>query len=190
MLNFEKVLQTGSGIRLHGNGFIQIDMPDKTRLHIWDPSLLARAQSVSTQIHDHRFSFESESIFGVLIHQPYVEKYDGVRYDVYHPRMRHDEDTTLEDSGLDISIEPLLPQSISRGERYQFEFGEFHETRYDDLAITLMTKTHVSKRWTPRVLCRQEQNPDNSFDRYQYSDKILWGIVRQAFHRVEANANV
>ena len=188
--NFEHVRQNGSGIRLHGNGFIQIDMPDKTRLHIWDPDLSVRAQSVSTQIHDHRFSFESECIFGVLHHKPYEEVFDGIRYNVYSPRMRHDEDTILEDSGIDITIEPTLSRLISRGERYQFEFGEFHETKYDDLAITLMTKTHLEKNWIPRVLCKEDQKPDNSFDRYQYPDQTLWMIVREVFRRVEASADV
>lgn len=185
--NFEHVLQNGSGIRLHGNGFIQIDMSDKTRLHIWDPDLPLRSQTVSTQIHDHRFSFESECIVGAILNQPYIERYEyGLQYDVYYSRMRHDEDTVLEDSGIDIAIEPLVSQLIFRGQGYKFEVGMFHETKYDILSITLMTKIHVERNWIPRVLCRKGQEPDNGFDKYQYPDKILWGIVKKAFESIEA----
>ena len=44
----------GSEPRLHGNGFIQLDLGDDQRLHIWSPDL-PPAQRVSTQIHDHQF---------------------------------------------------------------------------------------------------------------------------------------
>ncbi len=55
--------------RVHGNGFIQLDLTDRTRLHVWHPSV--PRQKVATQIHDHVFSFESCCIVGRLINVVY-----------------------------------------------------------------------------------------------------------------------
>ena len=54
--------------RVHGNGFIQLDLTDRRRLHVWGDHRIPR-QSVPSTIHDHTFSFKSTIILGQLVHR-------------------------------------------------------------------------------------------------------------------------
>ncbi len=186
---YQSVREEGSDVRLHPNGFIQISMSDGTRLHIWDPDLPVKAQKINTQIHDHRFSFVSEVLLGEITNVVYepdmgddvVEDAEEYRaYDIYVTKTRHGEDTMLERIGDEIAMGVNRRQKVPRGTRYRFDFGQFHETAYDALCITRMTKIHNEPLWRPRVLCLKDRRPDNDFNRYQYSEDTLWAIVERA----------
>ncbi len=51
--------------RIHGNGFIQVDLDELHRLHLWD--VMIPRQSVDSSIHDHAFGFESRTLQGMLV---------------------------------------------------------------------------------------------------------------------------
>ena len=94
--------------RLHGNGFIQLDLNGKDRLHVWHPDL--PKQEFPTPIHDHKFSFKSHILYGELTHIEYhadlllhQENYGKEwnpypleqLYHAYNPFVRENEDTIL-----------------------------------------------------------------------------------------------
>ncbi len=164
--------------RFHGNGFIQLDLEDGSRLNVWDPSLYGLAQSIRTGIHDHRFSFISEVIYGVQVHQPY-EVVSGDEYEIYTPVRRGDtEDTKLVRSMAGrFSFVANHRLEIPRGNSYEFMFGLFHDTVPIGLTATLMGKTKVEKLWTPRVACRVGEKPDNGFNRDLVDKADLWSSI-------------
>lgn len=55
--------------RLHGNGFLQMDLGDSNcRLNIW-PYPAISGQTVSTQMHNHGFGFESQVLLGRVVNR-------------------------------------------------------------------------------------------------------------------------
>ena len=158
-------------VRRHGNGFLQVDLPNGTRLHIWNPELDA-AQSVPTPIHDHRFSFRSIVLYGNLHHWVYDNLTpDSVMptHHVYEAKPRHDEDTVLVDTGRVVRVGFPTCQTIPAGGSYSFGMHLFHETPIFEYAITVMKKLAPSPWHTPRVLCPWGMEPDNDYDRYSFS---------------------
>ncbi len=65
-MTFENLRDVGKNIRVHGNGFIQIDISSLTRVHVFGHPLIPR-QLTPTPIHDHRFGFHSMVLAGCLV---------------------------------------------------------------------------------------------------------------------------
>ena len=53
--------ERGISPRVHGNGFIQVDLTHDTRLHVWGDKRIPR-QNTYTPIHDHVFGFKSHLV--------------------------------------------------------------------------------------------------------------------------------
>ena len=95
MINLEAVRASGSRPRVHGNGFIQLDLTERSRLHVWGDPRIPR-QKVSTPIHDHVFGFTSTIIVGRLINVIYdVELRRFGDFNIFTPEIREGEDTVL-----------------------------------------------------------------------------------------------
>src|SRR3546814_6146607 len=62
-LDLKAVRERGGRPRVHGNGFIQLDLTERGRLHIWGAPRIPR-QKTATPIHDHVFGFESTVAVG------------------------------------------------------------------------------------------------------------------------------
>ena len=169
-----------TGPRLHGNGFIQWDIDRDTRLHVWSNRFVPMAQAIRTPIHDHTFSFESHVIKGLLYNKVY-RLVGGDRYKVYRAVTRHGEDTRLVSDGMRVDLIEQGGQAVHSGERYTFPAGMFHESiPMTDPVITVMRKTDKQVTAAPHVLVPAEMEPDNDFDRYQYSAETLTVAVFQA----------
>lgn len=81
--------------RVHGNGFIQLDLTDRRRLHIWGDPRIPR-QRVPSTIHDHTFNFSSRVYRGQIIHREIaLEPHPDGAYRLYQAVCRHGEDTRL-----------------------------------------------------------------------------------------------
>ncbi len=165
--------------RLHGNGFIQLDLAHDQRFHVWSPDL--PRQSVSTQIHDHRFSFSSEVVLGLLSHTVYEVNY-GVNetHSIYTAKKRNKDDTVLVKADMDCWPRIVSEVKLAAGSTYTFSWGTFHESGADRLTATIMTKTIVFHSHTPRVLVPKDSEPDNEFDRYAQDEDHLYRTVRGA----------
>ncbi len=190
ILDVDRLRKLEARPRLHGNGFIQLDQP-AGRLHIW-PFPALTAQSVSTQIHNHRFSFESWVLLGRTL---------DVRYEVFHTYnpaevthvaheavAREKEDTVL----LPISSEATCQarrtavRLLEAGDHYYFPPFEYHEHLPTRTTVaTLMLKRREFLDYRPRVLVPIGMEPDNDFNRYQVSRDLLWQVIEDTCKQIK-----
>ena len=178
-------------IRIHGNGFIQIDVAKNARIHIWSPRI--PHQLIYTGIHDHRFDFFSTVLWGDGLHHKIFlplsepEHAIGLSYDMYVAVERQGEDTLLVPANKVVYDRNYwkVTEDIYPGHSYRFKKGIFHETLPIQInedgelgcAITYMVKTDSDKKYRPRVLCPSEFVPDNEFNRLQFSVGHCWAIA-------------
>lgn len=183
-IDFDDIKREATGIRVHGNGFIQIDIDAHRRVHVFGHPKLAR-QSIPTPVHNHRFGFVSRVLRGRLINVRYDVALSPVGalapYRAFTPMPRQDEDTVLVDYGMLVYLRRAAPECLLRSESYQIEPGEFHETLANEPAVTLMTKCNTYPEIVPMVLCAYGQQPDNDFMRYDFDDSELWRLVYDAW---------
>lgn len=182
-VNFEQFKQVATGIRMHGNGFIQLNLPGNARMHIW-PEHHVGQQKVYTGWHNHRFSFISRVICGQLLHKQFDVVPDPVgNYQKYQAVIRNEEDTELVPYGGSFySLENVQQFEMAAGSRYTFHKAKFHESQGHGLTATIMQKIDSDDSIVPIVLCRKGQKPDNDFDRYQIPVDKLWQEVEKVFH--------
>lgn len=181
-------------IRIHGNGFIQIDESPGTRVHLW--SRVIPRQTQYTGIHDHRFGFFSTVIYGDgLKNIMYVtgdtsnkdketKAKESKEYRVYVAKQRQGEDTVLESTDIVLNINGFWSfYSIIRPrESYVMTAKTFHESVLDErqfCAITHMVKTDSDKDYQPRVLCPIDAVPDNDFNRDFFHKDYCWSLVNE-----------
>src|SRR5580765_3414507 len=95
-LEVENGRRSGLRPRIHGNGFVQLDLTERRRLHVWGDSRIPR-RLVPSQIHDHTFSFTSEIVIGQLVHRTIGVQFDpSGAYDLYKAVLNHGENPQLE----------------------------------------------------------------------------------------------
>lgn len=183
MITFDELVKQGTGIRVHGNGFIQIDLPDQKRVNVWGHSAIPR-QNVATQLHDHRFDFYSFVLRGAMVnatYQAYPARAQPLTHDVYTPQVRQGEDTVLMPTGESVRLTPYHATVVPVGESYRLPAGMVHETFVNQPTATLMLKGET-RNIPVRVFCPIGKRPDNDFVRHHaLSDIDLWEIVREVF---------
>lgn len=186
-IDFETVKRFGGIPRVHGNGFIQLDLEPGQRLHIWGHRDLPR-QVVDTGIHDHVFNFTSTCIVGRVINIHYgitwpADNPDVTTHRVYQPVSREGEDTELQSTLSHCKPYVREMRLINRGEHYNHPAYEFHETITDRPSATVMVKAApvigAAARPRARVLVPLGHEPDNAFDRNSFPPALLWGIVHE-----------
>lgn len=174
----------GNVPRVHGNGFIQLDLEPGARLHIWGHPALPR-QKVDTGIHDHRFGFRSCVVVGRIVNAMWVTtelmgSVIGATHKVYQPAARDGEDTTLSDTGRRVIASIHYSQTVLREQTYYMEPGDFHETFTDRPSATIMTKERTNHSHVARVLVPVDREPDNDFNRNDaMSEARLWKIIEE-----------
>jgi hypothetical protein len=177
----DELMSTGNVPRVHGNGFLQLDIAPGVRLHIWGHSALPR-QRINTAIHNHRFDFESTIIAGRLVNVEYVVNFHDPEFthEMYTPQARDGEDTILVpvcDGGIGVSLETPNVRLLNVGDRYTMQAARFHETFSDQPSATIMRKTGITKV-EPTVLVPKGVKPDNAFNRNTaLGVKDMWGII-------------
>ena len=62
--------------RLHHNGFVQLDLPNRVRLHVW-PEHPPKRPNVLGMIHDHVYGFDSEILRGSIQNLIYEFDHDS-----------------------------------------------------------------------------------------------------------------
>lgn len=165
--------------RVHGNGFLQLDLPDGRRLHVWDESL--PKQKVSSSIHDHAFAFKSTVLTGELTHVVYdAFPNPAGGYDVLAPvRTEGTEDTKLEPTGERMMVFEEFRKTIRAGGTYRFEPQKFHDTICNTLTATIIEKLYRLDV-EPRILIPHGESPDNEFDREAFNPDLLWSVIFRA----------
>jgi len=181
--DFDYLHRVGRNIRIHGNGFVQIDLLDRPgeRVHLFGHPDIPR-QARPTPIHDHRFGFVSNILSGCLVNVMWDAHETSIASHVvcgYEPGIG--EDTKLIPTGVEVGVIKRYAEVLDYGSTYRVKPGELHETFANEATLTHMRKMGVEDI-KPRVLCRIGQEPDNSFDRHQMmKEEGIWEIVRDAW---------
>jgi len=165
----------------HGNGFIQVPLPDDKRLHVWHPK--CPRQKVYTGIHDHRFGFKSEILRGILVNQTWATDYGNV-YEIYRPGRESEGENPWQlyrAKGKACRLHRGYEHAWSAGETYYLDPGIVHDSiPSTPIVVTLMRKLEEWKDYNPIVLCLAGQEPDNSFRRDLWYPEALWILVKDA----------
>lgn len=174
--------------RLHGNGFIQLDIDDIHRLDVW-PEIEIHAQKVNTQIHSHKFDFYSKVLLGKLLHITYdlVPNMSAGQFQLYNTVPTKGEDTELRIFSYGkYDIFHTGSYVLAKDSSYIFNAGRFHETSNLGLTATLLTKRNINNGIEPLVVCGIDKSPDNAFNRYQVDEEVLWSEIEKVFNKINS----
>lgn len=183
-LNYEKLRASEAKPRLHPNGFVQLDLSDKVRLHIWpDNSVVLPKPKVATVIHDHTFDFQSTILAGRLTNLIYEfnESPDGP-WHLYGVKpyavvkkwvpMILTDNKRFTSRVLDIEV-------LKKGDSYKFPAFKFHETLWDGLTVTAIRIGRTYPEEMARVACSVNELPDNDFRRDCADPEVMWSLIKR-----------
>jgi hypothetical protein len=170
--------------RVHGNGFIQLDVNPQQRLHFWGHPYIPRAKPM-TPIHDHVFPFQSDILFGNIVNLNYKEviKPHGL-YEINQaadPKPGVD-GWGLQPTGARCDLIVLDYEEYEAGQTYYMPPNIFHETLFHAPAITLIHKDGLTLAQNPggprpRILIPWGQGYDSKFDRNAHPQSLLWATI-------------
>ena len=182
-----------NNIRLHGNGYIQYDLPGwvrsgglqaALRLNVWVSGL--PQQEVPTPIHSHTYSYHSDVLMGVLRHNPFRLK-EGDGYSIYRgtsdargiDRRLWTGDATDADQGES--------EYYQAGQGYDFSAGAFHTAEPLVMpCVTVVRKVAVGVAHGPFILCpadtisREDEITSKAlpdWNRRQLPPDELWAVL-------------
>ena len=183
LLNHILPRNIGTKPRVHPNGFIQLDISENTKLHVWpDPPL--KTVEVMTPHHDHTFNFTSRIIRGALqqtLYKPVENELGEFHLYTVFPLKSLGKETPFvrfDDKRYDMKI---VEQFIIRtGQIYAFPAFDFHSSEPIGLTATIITIRPFDKMLQAKVTCRYDQLP-RLFKRDSFEEEFLWSIIRQVF---------
>lgn len=170
-----------SAPRIHGNGFIQVDLDELHRLHLWDVRI--PRQRTDSSFHDHAFGFDSKTLVGTLVNVNVHPRFNTNRrvrsgggwgnptHNLYQVvRDPGTEETKLKSMRKRCWFEagPALVVGIRDG--YHMEPGQFHASFHLGTTVTYIKKDLTKPQYLgglARVACRIGERPDNSWVREQ-----------------------
>lgn len=177
------LIETAENISLHGLGFVQIKLQGNQRLHVWHPELPRRECFEHSQIHDHRFGFNSLILIGNQVNITYTLVPNEASI-CTHDTYKHEGERTkfgnrpwIYDGSVQIykhSYEIAGP-----GQIYKMLPFVYHATKPlgDGKVATIMTKTYEDKARGAHSVCKYGVDPEMDFNRFQWNEKQLWEIV-------------
>lgn len=174
MITFDNLFKEA---RLHGNGFLQVDILPQWRLHVFHNDLIPYGQKVRTTVHDHVFNMKSYILHGSLIHKHYsLTKYDDDAGSQHIYSVKYNGNRTMEST---LEKEPGSAEfkligfyELNAGSSYQFGAGEWHESESEGLTITLISKGHPLTD-KARVAVPKDKLPDNEYRRESVPPSIV-----------------
>lgn len=188
-MNYEELRASGKVPRVHGNGFIQLDLNDEgtKRLHVWHEDL--PRQTVATPIHDHVFALHSTVLLGTLIHEELeiVGTIGTGTHRVYHAEQQPGTQNTIliPDEGQ-VRLDIVQRLVLDAGSIYTFPAWKLHQTDHRGLTATIMDKVDAPIEYgRPRVLVPVGSKPDNNFHRDGFDSEDLWPYIEQALEGKE-----
>ena len=177
--NFEAIK---GGITLHGSGFIQVVLPNNTRMHVWHPGLPRTTHSPHGHFHNHRFSFKATVLKGNQVNQrcDIIPRLEGT-----HTLISHDGDRLPSGARESYPVGQAnvvlrSKEMISPGQSYYTPELEYHHTPNQGFVITLMEKLSEGTIHASSVI-EKGYAFDDTFDRFQFTPAELWQFVAEAF---------
>lgn len=168
--------------RVHENGFIQIDLDDRARLHVWGSTRIPR-QKTYHPIHDHIFGFVSHVLKGRMVNIKH-DHVPGKLFRVYVPQRDGDgghSSPLVQFSSALWDTRPYDVTSTPAGGTYTMHPREFHESMPAEPTVTVIVKDAPTFRQNndgrlPRILIPVGVEPDNFFSR-SHDLNELWDII-------------
>jgi hypothetical protein len=168
----EEIKRVGKNIRVHPNGFIQLDLEDGYRLHFFlDNAVYVRFPQ--TPIHTHAFVLESRVLVGEITNVEY-EVAEDPQGDLCLYRAMSMETPLEKVEGVTYSISDKKEQIVKVGEAYAVKTGVFHESLHKGDTITVVRKIRTDAICQIDVLCQKGQKPSESLDRKSIPEPVLW----------------
>lgn len=171
---------TAEQISLHGLGFIQVKLPGNQRMHVWHPDLPRRSCYDHSAIHNHRFAFSSRVLVGQQINRRFVVEADP---NGSHDLISHDGPRSPKGGRLSyvagrvrIAEAECGLECYGPGETYVMPVLEYHETPNAGIVVTLMQKLDEGTIHACSLIVHDHEF-DQSFDRFQLPERVLWDIV-------------
>jgi hypothetical protein len=167
-------------ITLHGLGFVQVQLEGNQRLHVWHPGLPRRACFKHSSIHDHRFDFTSRVIIGMQRNIAFtVEPSQSGTHILYlHEGARTACGGRPWVRDGRVHMTEIDDFTVPAGLEYQSKAYEFHRTEPagDGRVATIMRKGFEYPHGA-HSSCVVGIEPDDQFDRFQWSPAKLWEVV-------------
>lgn len=179
--------------RRHGLGALQAYLVEggelETRVHVWHPELVRPGIRDHGDLHDHRFSFVSTVLVGVITNRLAIltDSPTG-EYEVHQVlHARANPEGSFAAEPMRVVPGPLDPRArfvdvdfrdvpYWAGDTYTFERGRFHGTVADCLAVTVVTKFDQVDAGA-RILARRGSPPVPAFDPADADDPALGGTM-------------
>lgn len=181
--------------RHFGAGALQaylFEGPYEQRVHIWHKSLEAVGIRGQGGRHDHRFSFVSQVIHGIIRNTAFRCISDAAGdFDIYSVvnARKQKEETGSYDGNVTFSHRARMPSVdggtyYQAGQSYEFESGMFHETDFHGLTITLVTKFAFLPGGWAHIAVPHGKTLVHAFDESRKPD--IWrvlGLAHEALSR-------
>ena len=171
--------------RVHGNGFIQLDLNDQWRMHFWSDAI--PRQDPHTPIHDHVFGFTSWILKGSLTQVEYVkarrheapaQPFNAYTYQSV-ARGGRGFDAALEKiNGPRTWLREGVRSRFHAGESYTMAPLEIHETIAHGPSVSLIQKDAPTfQQGGPAPTIYSTRMPDNRFRREGFDSAFLWRLI-------------
>lgn len=172
----------GNEPRFHGNGFVQLYIAPRRRLHIWTPEL-PPIRGHNAQVHDHRFDMYSHILHGKLRHTVFdVTSYSNGEYEILTVEGASKQEAKLRRSLNKFERRLRHHYIFAAGSTYTFKQHIFHESSADGFTVTKVAKSSEdSGRWASILVPIGTPNPTHAFaPEHQPPQEQLWSIIEQA----------
>ena len=177
--------------RVHPNGFIQFDLDEVYRLHVWHPELPYR-QKTYHPVHDHVFGFNSHVYTGRLVNVQYDLVTDAYGTHVVwqvQATEGHQESVLKPKNGKRVRLIQHDAEAIQAGESYDFAAYTFHEILFNEPTLTVIKKRMASGHDARTGVNSQGASvvvpvgvaPDNDFRRDAVDTGTLWELIGDAY---------
>lgn len=171
--------------RVHPNGFVQVDLTKRVRLHVWHPGNPYR-QRTYHPVHDHVFHFRSWVYSGRLVNAVYWSQVHGEGTHVlYTARCTGGEESALAPTPDRVRLVAEYAEVLQPGESYFMPARRFHETLANEPTLTIIEKSGPTaaqgSREQPRVAVPVGVRPDNDFRRDAVDPDVVWRLVEEAY---------
>jgi hypothetical protein len=184
MFNIDQLRQTTKPAWF-GLGFIQLKISPQTRMHFWHPDL--KPDVGDEEIHDHRYDFTSEIIYGEITHKVYNFE-PAVHGHFERVEVSCDPDNPAPERGrVRGHVNLIGSYTLTKGSSYRFGRDQFHQTSAEK-AITLVVREPTRKEFANVV--RQVGAPAICAFERKIPEADLWEIIETFLPGVQGDGKI
>lgn len=148
-----------------GVGMLQMYLTPTVRLHLWHPELPRSIEAFGNR-HSHRFDLTSYILLGSIVDMTLQlePKHFTGEFLLYKVMPAHFGETPIpkqDDSTHDLIVKRI--RQYKQGDSYTVPLGAYHETRADDLTMTLMVKSNQVDDWA-HIIGHKSQEPVHAME--------------------------